>query len=120
MGEYTIIYHLVIHKNKMSVGKSFSYMVAAYNFSAEILRVHGNIENARLTGGLDILTRKYFTGKNSMFNLKYQEVGDVVDDVEIITYYNKIGLLPAQYRAMIFDNDYIKNCTEIKKLCGIH
>lgn len=102
----------------MSLGKSFSYLVAAYNFSAELLRVYGSVSAAKEEGALERLNVKYFTAKNSLFNLKYQEVGDTVSDIDIIHYSNKIKLLPTQFQKIIADNDYIKNCKEIKKLCG--
>ncbi len=104
----------------MSKGKSFSFMVAAYNFLAEILRVYGSIDVAKEKGAFDILTIKYLTGERSMLNLKYSEVGDYVDNSEIIKYYNKIKLLPANYQKIILDNDYVKQCAEIRNLCGIH
>lgn len=102
----------------MTLGKSFSYLVAAYNFSAELLRVYGSVSEAKQQGGFDKLTIKYFTGRNSLFNLKYREVGDTVSETEILGYVNKVKLLPKEYQKLIKDNDYIKDCKEIRKLCG--
>ena len=98
----------------MTIGKSFSFMVAAYNYTAELLRVYGSFEAVKQQGKYDALNKKYFNGKNSLFNLKYNEVGDMVDYAEILHYYNKIKLLPIDYQKVIFDNYYI--CKEFSYL----
>ena len=92
----------------MTIGQSFSFMVAAYNYTAELLRVYGSFEALKQQGKYDALNKKYFNGKNSLFNLKYKEVGDIVDDAEILHYYNKIKLLPIDYQKVIFDNDFFR------------
>lgn len=100
----------------MSKGKAFCYIVSSYNLLAEILRVYGSISEAKRLDKYDFLLDKYIFNEKSMFNLKYEEVGESITDDMILSYYNRVKMLPQSFQDAIIDNYFI---SEIKSICGL-